>query len=452
MQRDLKMSAYSTATSRTRSASMKRLGFVAIVATGIAIFATYVKFEAEARWLRASESIATEAGERAARLQEWLLRVDRTLTWFRAEDISTADRIAVTVRMLHTERFVSPARTLFLVSSTGRLISGTLPLPEGQAGLSTQGWFKAMQANPAGLGLQLTGCTQDPFGTEKGILLYHDVLDRGGVAGYVGTFLPQSAIADMTRDSDPSNGTIGVALRLATGEAFGCSQADASHPAVRQPGLFRAGLAHLVRALPSLSQRTVVGDDRTVALGGLHLIAASDALDTMSDDDWTALYYRAGYVAVSLLLIMALAASGLSRMGRRVRPGLLSHGADTAAAGADWMWELDDLGHLVGLAGNAPDHLLPPSGRSLAEIAGPVGSSDMRWDRLTAAICAKHAFEGLQVPFQIPGRTGLLTIFEFSGQPVVASGGFWGTASLVSEESIAQPAKAPLPKAQLSHA
>ena len=74
----------------------------------------------------------------------------------------------------------------------------------------------------------------------------------------------------------------------------------------------------------------------------------------------------------------------------------------------------------------------------------------MRWDRLTAAICAKHAFEGLQVPFQIPGRTGLLTIFEFTGQPVVASGGFWGTASLVSEESIALPTPPPLPKAQLS--
>ena len=147
---------------------------------------------------------------------------------------------------------------------------------------------------------------------------------------------------------------------------------------------------------------------------------------------------------------MALAASLLNRLSRRVRPGLLQNGSDTAAAGADWMWELDDLGNLVGLAGNAPDHLLPPSGRPLAEVAGPVGSSDMRWDKLTAAICAKHSFEGLQVPFQIPGRTGLLTIFEFSGQPVVSSGGFWGTASLVSEESIAQPATSPVAKIQLS--
>ena len=58
------------------------------------------------------------------------------------------------------------------------------------------------------------------------------------------------------------------------------------------------------------------------------------------------------------------------------------------------------------------------------------------------------------MPFQIPGRSGLLTIFEFSGQPVLASGGFWGTASLVSEESVsarAAPAASPA-KPQLSPA
>ena len=444
------MSRPSLATSRTRTLSMKRLGFVAIAAAGIAIFGTYAKYEAEARWQRAAEAISTEAGERTARLQAWLLRLDRTLTWFRAEDVSTADRLAVTVRMLHTERFVAPARSLFLLSSSGRLVAGTLPLPDGPVGLSAQPWFKAIQSSPARVGLQLTGCTRDPFGAENGVVLYHAVLDRDVVAGYVGTFLPQAAIADMTRDSDPTNGTIDVALRSAYGDVLGCAPADASRPAVARSNVLRAGLARLVRGWPSLSARTAVGDERTVMPGGLRLIATSDALDAMSDQDWTALTYRAAYVAFSLLLIMALAASMLNRLSRRVRPGLLPHGADAAAEGADWMWELDDVGNLVGLAGNAPDHLLPPSGRPLAEIAGSVGGSDMRWDRLTAAICAKHAFEGLQVPFQIPGRTGLLTIFEFSGQPVVASGGFWGTASLVSEESIALPTPPPLPKAQLS--
>ncbi len=443
------MSSSPVPTIRTRALTLRRLGFVAIAAAGIAVFATYVKFEAQARWQRAAESISAEAGERTAKVQEWLLRMDRTLDWFRAEDVSTSDRIAVTVRMLHTERFVAPARTLFLVSSTGRLIAGTLPLPDGA---SMQPWFKSIQGRPARNGLQLTSCTVDPFGTESGVVMYHAVLDRDVVAGYVGTFLPQAAIVDMTQDRDPTNGTIGVTLRTATGEVFGCGRASTSPPSVQQPGVFRAIVGRLIHASPSLSQRTIVGDDRTIAPGELHLIAVSDALDTMSDDDWTALGIRAGYVAVSLLLIMALAASLLNRLSRRVRPGLLPNGGNAATDGADWMWELDNLGQLVGLAGNAPDHLLPPSGRSLAEIAGPISSNDMRWDRLTAAICAKHAFEGLQVPFQIPGRTGLLTIFEFSGQPVLASGGFWGTASLVSEESVAQPASPPLPKVQLSHA
>jgi hypothetical protein len=123
-----------------------------------------------------------------------------------------------------------------------------------------------------------------------------------------------------------------------------------------------------------------------------------------------------------------------------------------ATDAADWMWELDDSGNLVGLAGNAPDHLLPPNGRSLAEAAGPIGSSDMRWDRLNAAICSKQAFEGLLVPFQLPGREGLLTIFELSGQPVLASGGFWGTASLISEESVARVPQPRMARAEFSAA
>ena len=152
-----------------------------------------------------------------------------------------------------------------------------------------------------------------------------------------------------------------------------------------------------------------------------------------------ALAYRATYVATSLAIIMALMASLLHNVGRRSgRRRALATPAIPASDGADWMWELNESGNLVGLAGNAPDHLLPPSGRSLSEAAGPIGSTDMRWDRLNAAICGKHAFEGLLVPFQLPGREGLLTIFELSGQPVLASGGFWGTASLMSEEEYRQ--------------
>ncbi len=444
------MSGPSKTTIKSWALPVKLAGFLVIAVASAAVVGGYARYEASARWQHASESIGAEAAERAARLQEWLLRVDRTLSWFRAEDVSTADRLAVTVRMLHTERFVAPAKTLFLVSASGRLVAGTLPLPDGATSLSAQHWFKAIQGSPVQMGLQLTGCTRDPFGTDDGVVLYRAVLDHDAVVGFAGSFLPQAAIAAMARDDDPTNGTIGLALRSATGEAFGCDPAASPLPAVRQPGWLRGGLAWIVQASPGINRRSVVSDDRAIDPGGLHLVATSDVLDTMSDEDWTALAYRAGYVAVTVLLIVALLGSMLSRLGRRVRPGLLPVGTHAAADGADWMWELDDLGNLVGLAGNAPDHLLPPSGRSLADIAGPIGASDMRWDRLMAAICAKHAFEGLQVPFQIPGRMGLLTIFEFSGQPVLASGGFWGTASLVSEESVAQTAKPPMPKAQLS--
>ena len=428
-----------------RASIVRLLGFVAILAGGLIVFAAYAAYEAEARLQHASESVSVEAGARSARLREWLLRVDRTLNWFRAEDLSTTDRVAVTARMLRTERFMAPARSLFLVSATGRLVAGTLPLPDGSTNLSGHQWFKALQGRALQPGLQLTGCTRDPFGAEDGVVVYRTVLDRDAVAGYVGTFLPQSAIADVLRDDDPSNGTVGLALRTAAGEVFGCKTTVAAALPEPRAGGLRVWLAGMVHASPTLNKRSALVQDRLIEPGGLHLITTADALNTMSDEDWAAVLVRASYVSVSLLLIMALLSTMLRRLGRPSRPALLPITGNAVEDGADWMWELNSAGNLVGLAGNAPEHLLPPSGRTLAEIAGPIGSQDMRWDRLNTAISAGHAFEGLQVPFQIPGRSGLLTIFAFSGQPVLASGGFWGTASLVSEESIArsiQPARA----------
>ena len=427
---------------RPRTSLVKLLGFVAIFAGGAAMFGSYAKYEAQASWLRTSEAVSAEVSERAAALQEWLLRLDRTLNWFRPEDIAAVDRLALTGRMLRTERFVAPARSLFLFTPAGRLAAGTLPLPEGSSGVSTKPWFKAIQGNAPQAGLQITGCAHDPFGSEEGVVISRSVFDHETVVGYVGSFLPQAALARSIRDDDPTNGTIALSLQLASGEALGCAANAIPGSAAGSPGLVRGWLARVIHASPDIATRSAVREDRAIEPGGLHLIATADVLDAMSNEDWMAVAYRASYVAISLLLIMALMSSLLHRAGRPVRSVLPLNSPNSVANGADWMWELDDAGNLVGLAGNAPEHLLPPSGRSLPETAGPIGGSDMRWDRLITAICAKQAFEGLQVPFQIPGRSGLLTIFEFSGQPVVASGGFWGTASLVSEESVAVRASA----------
>ncbi|WP_158743275.1 hypothetical protein [Acidisphaera sp. L21] len=444
------MSGPARQTRSTRRRIAKLIGFMAILAFGASVFGVYIKYEADTRRAHAIEALSAGVGERAARLQEWLLRVDRTLSWFRAEDVQASDRLAVTVRMLHTERFVGPATSLFLFSTSGRLIAGTLPLPEGATGVSTQHWFKSVQGSPIQLGLRLTGCTRDPFGKNEGVVLYRAVLDHDTLVGFVGTFLSQAAIAGAVRDDDPTDGTIYASLRSADGAAFGCVPPVAPPAVPVSFGWGRTLLSHVIHGRPELNERSRIAEDRLVTPGDLHLIASADVMDTMSDADWQTLAYRAGYVALSLLLIMALMTSMLFRWGRPERRGLLAKQAGPPADGADWMWELDDAGNLVGLAGNAPDHLLPPSGRPLVDIAGTLASRDMRWDKLTAAICAKHAFEGLQVPFQLPGREGLLTIFEFTGQPVVASGGFWGTASLVSEESVSTPAPAPMPKVTLS--
>ena len=429
---------------------VKRLGLLVIVAAGLGAFVIYAMYEAQARVQEGRASLTAELGVRADKIQEWLLRVDRTLNWFRAEDFSTGERVSVTVRMLHTERFVAPAVNLMLFSTTGRLVAATLPLPDG-GGVATQPWFKAVQGAPMVQPLQISACAHDPFSGGEGVMLYRAVMDHDTVAGYVGSFLPQAALTAMSRDDDPTNGTLSLALLNGSQQVLGCPVAGEPMPAHHHPaGFLRSGLSRVIHAWPALAARSAIRQERLIQPGNLHLIASADALDTVSDEDWVALAYRATYVATSLVIIMALMGSLLHNAGQSRRRRSLAPPATPAADGADWMWELDASGNLVGLAGNAPDHLLPPNGRSLAEAAGPIGSADMRWDRLNAAICGKQAFEGLLIPFQLPGREGLLTIFELSGQPVLASGGFWGTASLMSEESIAKSAEVRVPQQQLS--
>ena len=430
---------------------MQRGGYIAIIAAGLVTFGLYALYEAQARVQHGHEALSVELGARSDKIQEWLLRVDRTLNWFRAEDFSTSDRVAVTVRMLHTERFVAPASNLLLFSTAGRLLAATLPLPEGGGSVAAQPWFKAAQSGPTIQAVQFSECAHDPFNGGEGVMLYRAVLDHETTVGYVASFLPQAALAAMSRDDDPADGTIALALLNGARQVVGCAAAGAALPQHHRAGVLRAGLSRVIHAWPALAARSAIWEDRLIQPGDLHLIASADALDTISNEDWVALGYRFTYVVTSLAIIMALLASLLHNAGRRSRRRrALATPSNPASDGADWMWELDEAGNLVGLAGNAPDHLLPPNGRSLAEAAGPLGSSDMRWDRLNAAICGKHAFEGLLVPFQLPGREGLLTIFELSGQPVLASGGFWGTASLMSEESIATASQVRVPQPQLS--
>ncbi len=423
-----------------------------IIAGGVTIAGFYVRYEANARLQHARDALTAELGARAEKIQEWLLRVDRTLSWFRAEDLSVADRVATTVRMLHNERFVAPADNLMLFATTGRMLAATLPFPDGGGSVAAQPWFKAIQANPPEPGLQVTGCARDPFGTGEGIVLYRAIYDHDMVMGYIGSFLSQANISAMSRDDDPSDGTITLALQTGSKEVFGCKVPRANLEPRQFTSILQSALSGMIHRSPALAAESAIQGDRLILPGNLHLVGRADALDSMPDDEWVALTYRAGYVAVSLLIIMALLGSLLRRFGQAGRRRTLAPAAIPAADAADWMWELDDTGNLVGLAGNAPDHLLPPNGRSLAEAAGPIGSSDMRWDRLNAAICSKQAFEGLLVPFQLPGRDGLLTIFELSGQPVLSSGGFWGTASLISEESFARAPQPRVVRAEFSAA
>ena len=223
-------------TLRTPGSFARRLGTIAICLAGLVTFGLYALYEAQARVQHGHEALVTELGLRSDKIQEWLLRVDRTLNWFRAEDFSTTDRVAVTVRMLHTERFVTPAVNLLLFSATGRLVAATLPLPEGGGSLAGQPWFKAAQAGSLVQSVQFSECAHDPFNGGEGVMLYRAVMDHDSIVGYVASFLPQAALAAMSRDNDPSDGTITLALLNGDRQVLGCSAPDEASPRHHRTG------------------------------------------------------------------------------------------------------------------------------------------------------------------------------------------------------------------------
>ena len=202
-------------------------------------------------------------------------------------------------------------------------------------------------------------------------------------------------------------------------------------------------LAKLGTLLSSRLVRLNLQYDYAVPPSTLHILAKTNSLNRLNPED---LLILACWPAIGLIFaIMFLIA--LRNLFRRpllpaIQPATEPPRPELSERkSADWVWEIDATERLVGVAGNAPQHLVVPYGRRLDEIAGPIAKDDKRWDSVMESIRLRKPFSGLHVPLVIPGRERLLRIYKFDGQPVTDTGGFWGTARLVWEEDLPRAAK-----------
>jgi hypothetical protein len=419
-----------------------------------AVLATGAIFQFRGIERRESEQLQLVTLKSAGKLAERLSAIDQTLRQFRAEDVATTDRIGLAARMLAIDPVLGHENDIFLFSANAKFIAGSVPLPSGADDVSDRDWFKEAVASVPFTGLNVSACAQDPLGNDHGGVFSRQITDHGKLAGVIGTFLNDSDLQALQGTLDPGTASISLSLRRNDGAALGCNAPPAPAPenasqppasqlltSLRLPASANMLLAKLGTLLSSRLVRLNLQYDYTVPPSTLHILARTNSLNRLNPED---LLILACWPAIGLIFaIMFLMA--LRNLFRRqplpaIQPAPESARPELAEReSADWVWEIDATERLVGVAGNAPQHLVVPYGRRLDEIGGPIAKDDKRWDSVMESIRLRKPFSGLHVPLVIPGRERLLRIYKFDGQPVTDTGGFWGTARLVWEEDLPRP-------------
>jgi hypothetical protein len=452
------MPSRKTALPETIRRKNRVVGCIKLIAAAIcvaAVLATGAIFQFRGIERRESEQLQLVTLKSAGKLAEHLSAIDQTLRQFRAADVATTDRIGLAARMLAIDPVQGHENDIFLFSANAKFIAGSVPLPSGADDVSERDWFKEAIASVPFTGLNVSACAQDPLGNDHGGVFSRQITDHGKLVGVIGTFLSDSNLQALQDILDPGTPSISLSLRRNDGSALGCnappapapensSQPPTSQPLTIQPltsASAKMALAKLGTLLSSRLVRLNLHYDDTVPPSTLHILAKTNSLNRLNPED---LLILACWPAIGLIfaIMFLMAIRNLFR-----RPHLPAIQPPTEPArpelaereSADWVWEIDATERLVGVAGNAPQHLVVPYGRRLDEIAGPIAKDDKRWDSVMDSIRLRKPFSGLHVPLVIPGRERLLRIYKLDGQPVTDTGGFWGTARLVWEEDLPRP-------------
>lgn len=318
--------------------------------------------------------------------------------------------VALTARMLHLERGLQPARSLFLYDAKGRFVAATLPLLPGEDDVSRSPWFRAAARDPQPGVMIIIAGTHAPLSDGDGVMIARTIADRAGAfAGVAGTFVSWSAFRTLLSPDSLPPGTQVAVLDGADGA-----------PVLRFSVAGNRAATWLDTALSWAGEARNVS--ATVALpGGFEWHATAGALAELSAAEERVILWGAPVIAAGLLAAFAPCrrtgskADAQAPLARRAAPALEP----------DWLWELDAAGRLVGVGGNAPQPLIAAAGVNFLDlVAGDIRSSDLR-----DAIGRRAPLDNLELSLALPcAAGGSRRRILLNGRPVENTGGFWGTA------------------------
>ena len=333
---------------------------------------------------------------------------------FRAADLQTPDRVALTSRLLRLQSALPPVGATFALSATGQLLAASSPYTESDSSVGDTAWFqRAIADNAMPLSLQRVDSWLRPG---PALVLTRVIRDPAGhAAGVIGAAFRLEDLARLIGQTWLGPG-VSVEFRGLDGTSILPIATSAPLPAVpaeqnswEWSRELMAAANHLLGIPPQLSVSQPL---RMVDVA----ITAHMNTDRALKDHW--LGTRAlGILGIYLLAVwitcIALAVSSKAASTQPTAPSPVGFGAD-------WQADLDKRGCLAATHGYAPDRLREALGQPLLTALG-LASGEGPGREIAELLDARCRQDGIQVA--IATEDGQERVHRLSIEPR-SDGGF----------------------------
>lgn len=383
--------------------------------------------------------------------------------------VTAENRIGLTAQLLKALPAIAPASGLWVYSAQGRFVAASQPLLPGEESVAAASWFRSALA-PAP-----DPTTLRAYGAADGsLVLLRPIADRAGtVTAVVGTTVPAPAMASLLRPASlpatarvdllPAQGSTAL-LSLAPLLTPGAEANRAPNPG-ETPWSSHAG-ATLRGLMARFGTSDAVAVETTLAPLPLRWQVRWAFLDSMGTERaaeimWPGFAAGAAALALAWIGLRLLFAAGLRHAGGAAAStpsvpagvpagpgpgGAASEWAWSDMAGADWGWEIDHNGRLIGVTGAAPDSIAAASGGTFTSLASEANREG--WARFDELIRRRADISNLDLDFIVASGSGLgRRRFRLSGWPIAATGGYWGIAREIPPQSQTGPQRQEAPSA-----
>jgi signal transduction histidine kinase/CheY-like chemotaxis protein len=315
---------------------------------------------------------------------------------FRASDLQSPDRVALTSRLLRLQGALTPVGATFALSGTGQLLAASSPFTASDASVADTAWFqRAIADNALPLALQRADSWLRPG---PAVILTRVVRDPAGKpAGVIGAVLRLEDLARLIGHTWLGPG-VSVEFRGLDGTSILPIQPAASLPP-SSPGqddwqwsrhlLSAANLLLGIPAQLSVSEPLRMVDVAITARMDTNFALRNHWLGTR------ALGILGAYLLAVWVTCIALAVSSKPND----RPGAPS----PIGFGADWQVDLDKRGCITATHGFAPDRLREAIGQPLLVALG-IGATEPAAGQIADSLDARSRQDGIQVTIAEDGQ------------------------------------------------